>query len=520
MTDKSAVINESLVLKCINGRDKVVDGTDKEETKAENRSINDLDFAEIRNLALSFESVCKIDNLTNFRNLVKLSLDNNKITKIENLDSLVKLKWLDLSFNQITKIEGLDRLVDLTDLTLFHNNISVIEGLQHCKKLSVLSLGHNRIKKLENVKMLRSFPELKVVNLAGNPMCTDSDYKYFSIAYLKSIRYLDYQLVEKRDMVAAREQFQDFLQELEEKESLEEKSGEMRKTQAEHLSKIQDANLETVDLLLQSMFKEDTEHEKLKYLPFMQALLDDFQNKYSAMSEEFKTDVLAVNAEMKSEMKSFDSTLSSVREENTERAIQLNLAFKKKKKHAIRSIKMGPSALSNEERADLLSELLRKSDELKTQQLALESSTVEDFEELMTHFEIRFDAIKSKLLDKYQAFFRKVEDAENSHSEVLTNKIADLIERYYKEDGDLVVDENVAILLKDKESLMTSAVTSNDIHIGKLLSAEDEMRECLSKRCKKILEQIHTTEKSRNRSRVIEIGNFYESATEEISSLN
>ena len=112
-------------------------------------------------------------------------------------------------------------------------------------------------------------------------MCSDSDYKFFSLAYLKYIRYLDYQLVDSNELVAAREQFQDFLQELEEKECLEEKSFEMQANQADHFAKIKAANLESVDSLLQLMYKEDTEHEKLKYLPFMSELMDDYQTKFT-----------------------------------------------------------------------------------------------------------------------------------------------------------------------------------------------------------------------------------------------
>ena len=191
------------------------------------------------------------------------------------------LEWLDLSFNAISKIEGLDKLTRLSDLSLYHNNITKIEGLDKCKEMNVLSLGRNKIKSLESIKYLRQFRKLQVVSFAGNLMCSDSDYKFFSLAYLKYIRYLDYQLVDSNELVAAREQFQDFLQELEEKECLEEKSFEMQANQADHFAKIKAANLESVDSLLQLMYKEDTEHEKLKYLPFMSELMDDYQTKFT-----------------------------------------------------------------------------------------------------------------------------------------------------------------------------------------------------------------------------------------------
>ena len=146
-------------------------------------------------------------------------------------------------------------------------------------------------------------------------------------------------------------------------------------------------------------------------------------------------------------------------------------------------------------------------------------------------------------VNKYQEFFRDLETLENAHSESLTNRTAQLIESHGKksksDEGDKNVgedtkkssgtessstqqddtkemDENVEILLKDKESLMTSIVTSNDIHVGKLLGVEDEMRERLSKKSKEIVERIHESERERNRSRILDIKHFHQSTLNEI----
>ena len=88
-----------------------------------------------------------------------------------------------------------------------------------------------------------------------------------------------------------------------------------------------------------------------------------------------------------------------------------------------------------------------------------------------------------------------------------------------KSDTKEVTDENVEILLKDNESLMTSIVTSNDIHVGKLLGVEDEMRERLSKKSKERVERIHESERERNRSRILDIKHFHESTLNEIEMI-
>jgi Leucine Rich repeats (2 copies) len=137
---------------------------------------------EVDSLALSFQSLVKIDNLTGATALRKLKLDCNRITRIENLDHLVctilwqmhcicavyirllcsgrsflchffawqalsrshaqtHLTWLNLSFNQISKIEGLDCLKNLTDLSICDNQITDLAGLDYLKELQCLSIG-------------------------------------------------------------------------------------------------------------------------------------------------------------------------------------------------------------------------------------------------------------------------------------------------------------------------------------------------------------------------------------------
>ena len=267
-----------------------------------------------------------------------------------------------------------------------------------------------------------------------------------------------------------------------------------------------------------------------------------FKHTSQVQSEQFKSTILQMHSEMMDEVYAFTSALENVQKASTDQAINLIGEFEKLKKHKIRKVKRHEKGnISSLEMA--FKELKERNEQLKREQLELESETSEDFEELVTHFEIRFDNIRSKLVNKYQEFFRDLETLENAHSESLTNRTAQLIESHGKksksDEGDKNVgedtkkssgtessstqqddtkemDENVEILLKDKESLMTSIVTSNDIHVGKLLGVEDEMRERLSKKSKEIVESIHESERERNRSRILDIKHFHQSTLNEI----
>ncbi|RHY29957.1 hypothetical protein DYB32_004744 [Aphanomyces invadans] len=180
-----------------------------------------VDFAALKVLSLSFKNVFKIDNLVTLKNLVKLQLDNNVIQEIEGISHLTSLTWLDLSFNNIAEIKGLETLTKLQDLTLYNNNISKLENLDTLKSLQVLSVGNNSLATTDGLLYLKCLDGLRVLNLEGNPVCSDPEYRSFVLAHLDKLKYLDYSLVDMAEVVQAREQYQDELEEMKEVKAIE-----------------------------------------------------------------------------------------------------------------------------------------------------------------------------------------------------------------------------------------------------------------------------------------------------------
>jgi Leucine-rich repeat (LRR) protein len=157
-------------------------------------------------LSMSFKNIGRIENLVGFDHLEKLCLDNNLLEEIVNLHHLKSLRWLDLSFNKIRKIQGLENLKNLEDLSLYCNKISIVENLDHCPNLQCLSLGNNRIDSLEQVIRLRQIRSLKMLTLSNNPIENNSEYRMTVLAYVDSLHYLDYAMIDKNEKLAAKEQ--------------------------------------------------------------------------------------------------------------------------------------------------------------------------------------------------------------------------------------------------------------------------------------------------------------------------
>lgn len=55
---------------------------------------------------------------------------------------------------------------------------------------------------------LRQFPKLHLVNLAGNPICSNPEYRSYVLSHISNLTYLDYRRVNAQDVQLALEQHQ------------------------------------------------------------------------------------------------------------------------------------------------------------------------------------------------------------------------------------------------------------------------------------------------------------------------
>jgi hypothetical protein len=263
-------------------------------------------------LILSFKSIGRIENLVGFENLVKLCLDNNKIEEIVNLEHLTKLRWLDLSFNKIRKIQGLSTLTNLEDLTLYSNKISIIEELELCPKLQCLSLGNNKIDSLEQIIRLRQLSNLKMLTLAGNPVCEEAEYRMTVLAFVSHIKYLDYSMIDMSEVHIAEEQYHDELLDVQEKESVIAEKNAREKATSEYIAQLEEAGILFSYTLFDDMFNDDAEIEKLKHLPGVKDNIEQFKSSFKVHSEGYITEAMEKFNKKKKDVGNFERAISKV----------------------------------------------------------------------------------------------------------------------------------------------------------------------------------------------------------------
>ena len=145
----------------------------------------------LRRASFSDNEMEKIEGIETCTLLEELCLDQNHIRKIEGLGSLVFLKKLDLGHNSIRSIDGLETLVHLTQLSLEDNQITSLRGLESLKSLMELYICNNNIIAIKEVQHLKDLAKLIILDLSGNGLCKEKDYRLYSIYYMRRLKVLD-----------------------------------------------------------------------------------------------------------------------------------------------------------------------------------------------------------------------------------------------------------------------------------------------------------------------------------------
>ncbi|KAM3860716.1 protein phosphatase 1 regulatory subunit 42 [Diretmus argenteus] len=190
------------------------------------KNIEDIgDLSLCRNLTVLYlydNQITHICNLGFASNLIRLYLQNNNITHIENLSNLRKLSKLYLGGNSITVVEGLEQLSELKELhvenqklapgekllfdprtllslaeslcvlNISNNNIDEIRDLSALRELEHFSAADNKLHDMEEMEDVFShWPQLRQMDLKGNPLCQKPKYRDRLIVVCKELEDLD-----------------------------------------------------------------------------------------------------------------------------------------------------------------------------------------------------------------------------------------------------------------------------------------------------------------------------------------
>jgi len=96
---------------------------------------------------------------------------------------------------------------------LYQNKVTEIGGLDNLHQLNVLSVGSNKIVNLEeSVIYLKGLKNnLQVLRIDDNTFkhTSDKNHRYYCIAYLDQLKYLDYTLIEQSEKEKSKDEYKD-----------------------------------------------------------------------------------------------------------------------------------------------------------------------------------------------------------------------------------------------------------------------------------------------------------------------
>ena len=134
-----------------------------------------------------------IANAKYVKNCTELYLGQKGITELDGFEPFVNLETLWINGNKLEYIDDLDDCERLQHLFAHNNIINSLDGsLQSLKHLITLSLANNSISDLDHVlEILKGFPKLQTLDLSGNPVAEEDNYRLRVIEALPHVHTLD-----------------------------------------------------------------------------------------------------------------------------------------------------------------------------------------------------------------------------------------------------------------------------------------------------------------------------------------
>jgi hypothetical protein len=283
---------------------------------------------------------------------------------------------------------------------------------------------------------------------------------------------------------------------------------------AEYLKQLDESGIIFAHVLFDDMFADDPDLEKLKHLPGTKELVEAFRVSFKTLSDEFIKSASEKYDLKKKNITDFDKAISAIRKKDDTESISLIESFNKSRKSAI-------TTLRNEgDKKEIVGRLQEELDRVGDELMSIELRQVEKFEVMVDDFDNRMNDAKNLSLEMQQVFFRAVEELEDKYSTNVRAVAMDLIDRLAKEElAEDYLDDEAMALVVDKDSSMSTLSGSHDMHIGKILKREDEARATENRRYQDLLSNFLSSEKARNRDRILQIHDFTRSSTQALNKI-
>ena len=223
---------------------------------------------------------------------IEIVLSKRKITELINFDMFENLEALWLTDNRLTEIKGLDANFRIKILCCGKNRITTLEGssISKMKFLETLYLNNNKLKNLDLVlSNLKNFSFLKNLNLFGNPVAEEPEYRPRVIYVIKSLEIFDRHKVTDMEKMKCEQIVKEYNDPLSKKKVKRPK----RLKVYEKFSTIEKELFEEVDNIIKKRELDEEENKKIQqelierekypkgYIPYNNIMAGNFEKYYN-----------------------------------------------------------------------------------------------------------------------------------------------------------------------------------------------------------------------------------------------
>jgi hypothetical protein len=149
------------------------------------------------------------------------------------------------------------------------------------------------------------------------------------MAYVDTIKYLDYALIDPVLREKARNDCHDELVDIIEKESVIAEKSARESAMEIYVRKLDDACILFAHTIFDDLFNDDGDVERLKHMPGVKEQIENFRVAYKTISEEYIRATLEKHEKKKGEVADFDRAVKEVRMNDDLESTKLIDAFNK-----------------------------------------------------------------------------------------------------------------------------------------------------------------------------------------------
>ncbi|XP_040918810.1 dynein regulatory complex subunit 3 [Toxotes jaculatrix] len=470
-------------------------------------SAEGVHYDEVLKICLEYRNILKIDHLWDFTSLARLDLNNNLIERIEGLDRLINLTWLNLSFNRIGKMEGLESLQKLELLNLSNNRISVIENLDKLENITHFCIANNHLRQLDNVLYLRKFKNLFTLNLFGNPVSEEDDYKFFIAAYFPNLKCLDYRLLNEKTKTEASIKYQYALEEMRCEELKIKQAVDAEQIQKAELQLHTDAFVEFLNgpYLFKSMFKDDPEAETLHRVTGVAHLLQTFEHQMVELCKQLFEIGLAEHKRRETEVNSFFSGQTEAVTHYQQKASQILANFEKQHKERIVELQQ----LSDPDEQKVKTRHCKDEiNQLCKSLMSLEFQLVSQLEDIIKQLDINISDMVGNFSETVQGTFAHCRDLEDNYHQKVREIAVATLEKVANSNMEEDMPDDVRMLFTDKDTVMDALATSHDNHLLKINDRETQLVTRVNAWKVALIKGIQDKDLKRSRMRISDIHRY------------